>query len=101
MGTGFTIDTPLKTAHFGIDSVVSLVDDKLMERLRKMYCEKFNLPFAEISEKIEDFRAKRIASYLNLLNELVNKKIEALKHAVAEKEAELKSYFCMLPDAAA
>ena len=29
MGTGFTIDTPLKVARYGISSVVSLVDDVL------------------------------------------------------------------------
>ena len=27
MGTGFTIDTPIKVAKYGISSVVSLVDD--------------------------------------------------------------------------
>ncbi len=40
MGIGFTVDTPLKVSQFGINSVISLVDDMLMERLRKMYCEK-------------------------------------------------------------
>ena len=30
MGTGFTLDTPLKVAHLGIDSVVSIVDDVLI-----------------------------------------------------------------------
>ena len=31
VGTGFTIDTPLKVARYGISSVVSLVDDVLIE----------------------------------------------------------------------
>ena len=30
MGLGFTIDTPLKVAHYGIDSVISIVDDDLI-----------------------------------------------------------------------
>jgi len=30
MGIGYTIDTPLKVAHLGIDSVISLVDDQLI-----------------------------------------------------------------------
>ena len=38
MGLGFTIDTPLKVSQFGIDSVISIVDDILIERMRKMYC---------------------------------------------------------------
>ena len=59
MGIGFTIDTPLKVSHLGIDSVISLVDDILLEKLRKMYSEKFNLPYKEITDKVEDFRAKK------------------------------------------
>ncbi len=36
MGIGYTVDTPLKVAQYGIDSVISLVDDILLEKLRKM-----------------------------------------------------------------
>jgi len=35
MGIGFTIDTPLKFEQYGMDSVVSLVDDILLEKLKK------------------------------------------------------------------
>lgn len=98
MGIGFTIDTPLKVSHLGIDSVISLVDDILIEKIRKMYCNQFEIPYNEISEKIEDFRAKRITSYLNLLNELAERKFEELKSATKEKAQELKEYFNMLPD---
>lgn len=101
MGIGYTIDTPLKVAQYGIDSVISLVDDMLLEKLRKMYCEKYNLVYEEISEKIEDFRAKRITSYLNLMNDLAKQKFEALKTATFEKSNELKKYLEMLPDTAA
>ena len=66
MGIGFTIDTPLKISKYGMDSVISLVDDMLLEKLRKMYCGKYEIPYQEISDKIEDFRAKRITSYLNI-----------------------------------
>ena len=38
MGIGFTIDTPIKVAHLGISSVISLVDDILIEKIRKHYC---------------------------------------------------------------
>jgi len=85
MGIGFTIDTPLKVSQFGIDSVISLVDDKLLEKLRKMYSEKFEIPYNEISEKIDDFRAKRITSYLNLINDQAEKKYEELRNATIEK----------------
>lgn len=74
MGTAFTIDTPLRVAPFVIDSAISLVDDILMETLRKMYCEKFDLPYHEINVNSNDHRAKRITSYLNLIKELVEKR---------------------------
>jgi len=94
MGIGFTIDTPLKVSKYGIDSVLSLVDDILLEKLRKMYCTKFEIPYQEITDKIEDFRAKRITSYLNLLNDLAEKKFEELKSSASG----VKEYFNLLPD---
>ncbi|WP_034042095.1 hypothetical protein [Wocania ichthyoenteri] len=98
MGIGFTIDTPLKVAQYGMDSVISLVDDILLEKLRKMYSEKFKIPYTEITDKIDDFRAKRITSYLNLINDLADKKFESLKQLTAEKSDDLLAYINMLPD---
>lgn len=98
MGIGYTIDTPIKLAHFGIDSVISLIDDMLLEKLRKMYCNLYSKPYVEICEKTEDFRAKRITSYLNLVNQLVNEKVESMKAATQEIVNELRKNFQMLPD---
>ena len=98
MGIGFTIDTPLKVAQYGMDSVISLVDDILLEKLRKMYSEKFEVPYHEITDKIDDFRAKRITSYLNLISDLADKKFDALKNVTAKKGDELLAYINMLPD---
>ncbi len=98
MGIGYTIDTPLKVSHLGMDSVISLVDDILLEKLRKMYSEKFEIPYKEITDKIDDFRAKRITSYLNLINDLVDEKIESFKTITSEKSNELIEYLNMLPN---
>ena len=98
MGIGFTIDTPLKVAQYGMSSVISLVDDILLEKLRKMYSEKFEVPYKEITDKIEDFRAKRITSYLNLINDVATQKFEALKSTTTEKSETLKAYINMLPE---
>lgn len=98
MGIGFTIDTPLKVSQFGMDSVISLVDDILIEKLRKMYCEKFEIKYTEISEKIEDFRAKRITSYLDLMQELSRKKFEDFIDNTVKTAKGIKEYFNMLPD---
>ncbi|UOY05095.1 hypothetical protein L0P88_14160 [Muricauda sp. SCSIO 64092] len=98
MGIGFTVDTPLKVSCFGIDSVISLVDDILLEKLRKMYCEKFEVPYHEITEKMEDFRAKRITSYLDLIQDLAQKKFEEFKNTTVETANGIKEYFNMLPN---
>ena len=98
MGIGYTIDTPAKVAQFGISSAISLVDDILVEKMRKFYCKKFDMPFQEISEKIEDFRAKRITAYLNLIDEIVKKKFEELKNSINQKGGEFEKYIDMLPD---
>jgi len=98
MGIGFTIDTPLKVAHLGIDSVISLVDDMLLERLRKMYSEKFNVPYEEITKKAEDLRARRITAYLNLIHEFAEKKFEKLKDVSLNQGKELKEYIKLLPE---
>lgn len=97
MGIAYTIDTPLKVAPYGIDSVISLVDDILLEKLRKVYSFKYEIPYKEISNKIEDFRAKRITSYLDLINDLAEQKIEELKQATTETSNAVKEYFDMLP----
>ena len=46
MGLAFTIDTPLKVAHYGINSVISIVDDDLVEKMRKIHSVKNNISFA-------------------------------------------------------
>ncbi|NOZ07870.1 MAG: hypothetical protein GXO91_03200 [FCB group bacterium] len=98
MGIGFTIDTPLKVAQYGIDSVISLVDDMLLEKLRKFYCSRYDVPYQEITDDCEDFRAKRITSYLDLVNDIAHQKFSALKNSAHEKSAEFKEYFNLLPE---
>lgn len=79
MGISFSVDTPFKIAHYGIDSVIFISDDILLEKLRKMYTQKFNLPYVEITSKAIDARAKRITSYLNLMKDLAEKKLNDLR----------------------
>lgn len=98
MGLGFTIDSPIKVAKYGIDSVISLADDILIEQMREIFCKKFDLPFQEITRKMEDFRATRITSYLNLVNKLTTEAFDELKNSVLEKGTELQKYMDMLPD---
>ncbi len=98
MGTGFSVDTPLKVSMYGIDSVVSIGDDMLLERLRKMYCDKFKLSYHAITKRSKDFRAERITAYLNLINDLSKMKFKKLKDSAVGAGGEIKEYFNMLPD---
>lgn len=98
MGIGYTIDTPVKVAHFGISSVISLGDDGLIERMRAFYCKQLNLPYAEIDNDTEDYRAKRITAYLNLIDQIVQQNFDNLKKEPFTPESDLTKYFEMLPD---
>ncbi|MDN5216622.1 hypothetical protein QQ020_31420 [Fulvivirgaceae bacterium BMA12] len=98
MGIGYTIDTPLKVSQYGISSVISLVDDILIEKMRELYCRKLEIPFKAISNKTNDFRAKRITAYLNLIDKIATENFEQLKNSLAEKGSEIEKYMNLLPD---
>ena len=98
MGTAFTADSALKVAHYGINTVIALADDVLLERLRKYYSELYNLSYEEIKNDTKDYRADRITSYLNMVNKLVLLKFDEFTSITKEKFDEVKKYFSMLPD---
>lgn len=45
MGIGFTVDSALKVARYGINSVMSLSGQSLHEKLRKFYSEKYDIAY--------------------------------------------------------
>lgn len=97
MGTGHSIDSPIRVAHYGIDSVISIVDDLLVERIRKHYCQQAGLPYKNIPRSAEDGRARRITAYLDLVGRLVRKNFELLKSQPFFEENDKATYFEMLP----
>ncbi|MCG6947039.1 MAG: hypothetical protein LJE87_17035 [Deltaproteobacteria bacterium] len=98
MGTGFTIDTPLRVAKYGISSVIPVVDDVLVEQVRKFHCEKHGEPYEEIPNSDQDARALRITAYLNLVDRLVRPQVEELQASPFEDGSEITRYFEMLPE---
>lgn len=98
LGLGYSIDTPLKVAKYGISSVLSIVDDELTERMRKFHAEKNNLPYVPVTTTEEDSRAKRITAYLNLVHVLVNQQFEHLKQESFAAGNDIHNYFELLPD---
>lgn len=98
MGIAFTIDSPIKVARFGINSVVSIIEDNLIEVMRKHYYQKINEPYVPITTREENYRARRVTDYLNLVNRIVNEQFEKLKNSAFETGSDLVKYFEMLPD---
>ncbi|MDE2222582.1 MAG: hypothetical protein KGK03_05880 [Candidatus Omnitrophica bacterium] len=98
MGTAFSIDTPIKVARYGIHSVISLVDDTLIEQMRQFYCEQEGEPYRPITKHDEDFRARRITAYLDLVNRIVQRQFKELKESPFEPGSEITKYFEMLAD---
>ena len=93
MGTGHSVDTPIRVAPLGISSVISLVDDILLEKIRKYYSEKYGLPYFNIPKNEEDGRAKRITAYLDTVWELVQMKMEAIRKQPFFEVNDKKKYF--------
>jgi len=98
MGLAYTIDSPIKVAPFGIASVISIVEDNLIETMRGYYYSVIGENYIPISIKEKDYREKRIADYLNLVNRIVSDKYNHLKQSAFETGSEIVKYFEMLPD---
>ena len=98
MGLAYTIDSPIRVAKYGISSVISIVDDELIEKMNAFYSKKFDVPYQEITQKIHDYRAERITSYLNLVDKIVKEKFENFKTELSESKSALENYIAMLPN---
>ncbi len=98
MGLAYTIDSPIKVARFGITSVISIIEDRLVEMMRGYYYPAINKEYKPISVHEEDYRAKRITDYLNLVNSIVQAQVEKIRSSVFEKGSEIVKYFEMMPE---
>ena len=97
MGLAYTIDSPIRVAQFGISSVVSIIDDEIIERMRDFYSKKFNFDYTAISIKSEDHRAERITAYLDMMDDIVSKKFKNFKEEISKNTERLKQFIGMLP----
>ena len=98
MGISYTIDSPIKVACFGINSAISVIEDNILEVMRKYYYQQNNEPYIAITIKDEDYRARRITDYLNLMQRIVTSKMDKIKTSTFEAGSDLVKYFEMLPD---
>jgi hypothetical protein len=97
MGLAYTVDSPIKVARFGIPSVISIIEDKLLEMMRKYYYGSIDEPYHPITIHEKDFRTRRITDYLNLVNKIVTAQIEKMKASAFQAGNDLIKYFELLP----
>jgi len=98
MGTSYSIDTPIRVAHYGIDSVISIIDHRLTEKMRMHYSKKHGKHFELIPDTDVDCRAKRITAYLDLVHDIVQENFATLKKSAFKPDTEITKYFEMLPE---
>ena len=98
MGTGHSIDTPLRVARWGISSVISLVDDILIEQVHRLHAERRGIPFKSADPRDPKARAERIRRYLDFLNDQVQGQIASLRAQPFSEGSEKTRWFGMLPE---
>jgi len=98
LGLGYTVDTPIKVAPYGISSVASIVDDIAIERIRAFYYDKIGKPYVEINKNEDDSRAKRITAYLNMMQDLIDEEFITIQNSGFGAGSKLHTYFKLLPD---
>ena len=99
LGVGFSVDSPVKVARYGISSVMSLVDDSLLERLRGHYCSQRGWEYDPIDAREHDARARRTTAYLNTVKRIVDADFAALRAmSFDDGESDIHTYFRLLPE---
>jgi hypothetical protein len=95
MGLAYTIDTPVKVARFGISSVVSIIQDVLVEQMRQFHSQQEGEEYIPIAAGEPDHRARRIRSYLQ---RIVQRQTEKLRREEFKAGSDIVKYFELLPD---
>jgi hypothetical protein len=98
LGLGYSVDTPIKVSHFGISSVASIVDDEMIEKMRKHHSLESGETYNPISSGEPDFRSRRITAYLDLMDRIVDRNFALLKEQPFAEGSDLTRYFKLLPE---
>lgn len=97
LGLGYSIDTPIKVAQYGISSVASIVDDELIERMRVHYARQRGEDDTPIVKSEPDYRSRRITAYLDLMHRMVTEEFERLRSQPFGGDNDIDRYFSLLP----
>lgn len=97
LGLSYSVDTPLKVARYGISSVVSIIEDEMVEKMRGFHAMRNGIPYTYISDKEHDYRARRITGYLNLMKQIIDDQMKEMRSYDIDSLNPLTTYFEMLP----
>ncbi|HOP05672.1 MAG TPA: hypothetical protein PLF13_00130 [candidate division Zixibacteria bacterium] len=97
MGTGFTVDSPLRVARYGICSVMSIGDDILLEQIRRYYTSLWSKPFTAIRGRDPEARVERIRTYLNFVHDAVDEQMNRMQAESFSSSDDIARYFALLP----
>lgn len=98
MGIGFTVDSALRVARLGIATVLSLADDRLLERVRRHYCAELGLACEPITARDPDARARRTTAWLDLVDHVVTRQIDEVRAQPFRPGTDKWRYVSLLPD---
>jgi hypothetical protein len=98
LGLGYSVDTAIKVSRFGISSVASIVDDELVERMRKKYYLQQRMQYIPIDKSEPDYRSRRITDYLDLMDWIVNEQFAELRRQPFGQGNDIDRYFDLLPE---
>lgn len=96
MGTGFTIDTPVRVARYGIHSVMQM-DDILTEQMRRAICAEFGEPYEPIAGTDADSRPARLIAYYDTIDRLARAQQASMRAQAFDPGTDLTRYFELLP----
>jgi hypothetical protein len=97
MGTGFTLDSALRVAKLGLTTVVSLAEDRVIDRVRRHYAAKYGFDAEPISPRDGDARAKRITAWLDLLDAVVQRQMAEVRALPLEPGNDKWRHLSLLP----
>jgi hypothetical protein len=98
MGVSFTNESPLKIGRFGIDSVMSLGDDNLLEDLRKHWAEKRGDGFTPIAKNAPQCRSRRVQAWCDLVADELDAQMLHMRREPMMPGLDLWRYFALLPE---
>lgn len=98
MGSGHSLDTPLRVARWGISSVISLVDDILVEQVHRLHAERRGMAFKGVDPRDPKARAERIRRYVDFLYEQVQMQMAELRAQSFADDSDKTRWFAMLPE---